>query len=168
MGFSPAASGLNAHHSRRDWGNSLIAELIDKLMTFFPRKRNSIVIAQVTAGQLFKGPIRGDYCIEIIVWDAKTRRCLRGEADWSLLTHNKGRHSCLCATEEREKKILSLSVFGRKLELADVCACLCVYYLCSEGPHPSHRSSQGLHHTLCSYGYTHPGPGTRVHLPDTG
>lgn len=35
-------------------GNSLIAELIDKLMTFFHRKRNSIVIAQAKAGQLIK------------------------------------------------------------------------------------------------------------------
>lgn len=49
-----------------------------------------------------------------------------------------------------------------------VCMPLCVYYLCSEAPHPSHQSSQGHHHTICPYGYTHLGPSTPVHWQDTG
>lgn len=80
---------LNAHHSHRDWGYSLIAKLIDKLMTFFPRKQNSIVIAQAKAGQLIKGLNRGDYWIEIIVSDGKTRQWqfCGALSDWSFMTH---------------------------------------------------------------------------------
>ncbi len=61
-----------------DWET---AELIDKLMAFFPRKRNSIVAAQTRAGQLIKGPNRY-YWTEIIVLDGKTSRCSQGEAGW--------------------------------------------------------------------------------------
>lgn len=65
--ISPSAAfGLNAHHPCRDWGHSLIAELIDKLMTFFHRKRNSIVSARAKAGRLIKGPNSGDHWIEIV------------------------------------------------------------------------------------------------------
>lgn len=50
-------------------------------------------------------------------------------AGWSFLTHNKGQHSCLCATEEIQKMMVPpvLRVFGRKRELVDVCAYFCVF-----------------------------------------
>lgn len=160
---------LNAHHSHRDWGNSLIAELIDKLMTFFPRKRNSIVIAPAKAGQLIKGPNRGDYWIEIIVLDGKTRRWFSVEQKLAGHFFNPQQRAtllCLCdrgGARENDDVICSECVL-QKIEVSRyVCMLMCVYYLCSEAPHPSHQSSQGLHHTLCSYGYTCPGPGTHVH-----
>lgn len=95
-------------------------------MTFFPRKRNSIVIAQARAGQLIKGPNR-DYWIEIIVLDGK----MLARRSWLVLFDPQQRPTLLslCDRGDRENDdtICSECALQKMEWLANACASVCAF-----------------------------------------